>query len=528
MASIAVLPNLKRTITDIMEDELYHIPNSPVPFNGSGAIGQNTNSNAGSVANGFATQSLNATGSLNGSDSPRVASRNPSLTSSVGFNQFTLSQGMTSQFDSMFEQQRNMTMTPSMVQPVSFDSIQFDMFPSAGTTENNTGVNPFADYANPDSHFATGGQINNNNSYNNDMMSAMGGIPFHNAAARRRRLTTLDMTSNEKSMKDDDYYLFNTDIQPSLVSHDENVNEEFICMTPLYVPPVIQQDIRIPKFENDYLTMSAAEDFEEDMEDDTSDDDDNYFHDDFEEMLEKGDDYWQMNNPMNNQMNARVPSNDSVIPVNVMKDMNQFTDSQMTISMNSQDFPGNSNDEQEMILDDSTGDLSDDSVLLNTSHQSGNSNNSLNSSPSLSAFDSSSRPSISSLSSEVQDNQDKEKFIYCEGDHHHQTAAEITAVNPNHQCDLINPSTNKPCNKQFSRPYDLIRHHETIHAAKKKIFRCVICEGRYNGGRGNGKLKTFSRGDALSRHIKVKHGLVGEEALDLINEAKANVEFVSV
>lgn len=97
-----------------------------------------------------------------------------------------------------------------------------------------------------------------------------------------------------------------------------------------------------------------------------------------------------------------------------------------------------------------------------------------------------------------------------------------------HHCDLINPNNGLPCNKQFSRPYDLIRHQETIHASKKKIFRCVICEGREDGGEGNGKSKTFSRGDALSRHIKVKHQLVGKEALDLINRAKENVEYVSV
>lgn len=97
-----------------------------------------------------------------------------------------------------------------------------------------------------------------------------------------------------------------------------------------------------------------------------------------------------------------------------------------------------------------------------------------------------------------------------------------------HVCHLINPHTNKPCDKNFSRPYDLIRHQETIHASLKKIFRCVICEGRLNGGDGNGKSKTFSRGDALSRHIKVKHQLVGQEAVDLINSAKDNVEYVSV
>lgn len=37
--------------------------------------------------------------------------------------------------------------------------------------------------------------------------------------------------------------------------------------------------------------------------------------------------------------------------------------------------------------------------------------------------------------------------------------------------------------------------------------------------------KTFSRNDALSRHIKIKHGIVGDEALELINEAKENVEY---
>lgn len=99
-------------------------------------------------------------------------------------------------------------------------------------------------------------------------------------------------------------------------------------------------------------------------------------------------------------------------------------------------------------------------------------------------------------------------------------------VKLDHLCQLLNPSTGKPCNKQFSRPYDLIRHQETIHANKKKIFRCVLCEGRYNGGKGNGKSKTFSRNDALSRHIKVKHGLVGDDALKLINDAKENVEYI--
>lgn len=94
--------------------------------------------------------------------------------------------------------------------------------------------------------------------------------------------------------------------------------------------------------------------------------------------------------------------------------------------------------------------------------------------------------------------------------------------NNNHQCQLINPSTNQPCLKQFSRPYDLIRHQETIHASRKKIFRCVVCN-KLEGGLSN---KTFSRGDALSRHIRVKHGLTGTEATDALQYAKDHVEYV--
>lgn len=93
----------------------------------------------------------------------------------------------------------------------------------------------------------------------------------------------------------------------------------------------------------------------------------------------------------------------------------------------------------------------------------------------------------------------------------------------NHQCHLINPSTNQPCFKQFSRPYDLIRHQETIHASRKKIFRCVVCNNKSETGLSN---KTFSRGDALSRHIRVKHGLTGTEATDALQYAKDHVEYV--
>ncbi|KAF7560704.1 hypothetical protein G7046_g3441 [Stylonectria norvegica] len=64
-----------------------------------------------------------------------------------------------------------------------------------------------------------------------------------------------------------------------------------------------------------------------------------------------------------------------------------------------------------------------------------------------------------------------------------------------HRCDRINPSTGKSCNTVFSRPYDLTRHEDTIHNARKMKVRCDLCT----------EEKTFSRADALTRHYRVCH-----------------------
>jgi 26S proteasome regulatory subunit N4 len=64
-----------------------------------------------------------------------------------------------------------------------------------------------------------------------------------------------------------------------------------------------------------------------------------------------------------------------------------------------------------------------------------------------------------------------------------------------HRCDRINPSTGKPCHSLFSRPYDLTRHEDTIHNSRKQKVRCQFCT----------EEKTFSRNDALTRHMRVVH-----------------------
>ncbi|KAM5438222.1 regulatory particle non-ATPase [Microsporum canis] len=64
-----------------------------------------------------------------------------------------------------------------------------------------------------------------------------------------------------------------------------------------------------------------------------------------------------------------------------------------------------------------------------------------------------------------------------------------------HRCGIPNPSTGRPCNTIFSRPYDLTRHENTIHNTNKRKIHCHRCGG----------TKTFSRNDALIRHMRTAH-----------------------
>lgn len=78
------------------------------------------------------------------------------------------------------------------------------------------------------------------------------------------------------------------------------------------------------------------------------------------------------------------------------------------------------------------------------------------------------------------------------------TSAALAARNSQtgpHKCGRINPSTGKPCNSIFSRPYDLTRHEDTIHNRGKQKVRCQYCR----------EEKSFSRSDALTRHMRVVH-----------------------
>ncbi|QPG73663.1 hypothetical protein FOA43_000976 [Brettanomyces nanus] len=138
-----------------------------------------------------------------------------------------------------------------------------------------------------------------------------------------------------------------------------------------------------------------------------------------------------------------------------------------------------------------------------------------------------------------------------------------------HICTVANPKTGLPCNKRFSRPYDLVRHQNTIHASRRSYYRCMFCEddlrrkhdfesdneivmkanyratsfsmensnnnmaNSHNSRKvkassaSNGYLsnKTFSRCDALTRHLRFRHGLNNEQVNDAMDYAKKHVEF---
>ncbi|KAI5953890.1 hypothetical protein CANMA_004729 [Candida margitis] len=92
-----------------------------------------------------------------------------------------------------------------------------------------------------------------------------------------------------------------------------------------------------------------------------------------------------------------------------------------------------------------------------------------------------------------------------------------------HECQL--PSAEIPhklCLRRFSRKYELIRHQETVHSKKKKLFKCYVCV-KQNPGVGP---RIFTRHDTLAKHIRVNHEIFGKEAKAEVAYSKKHAEVV--
>ncbi|CUM68246.1 uncharacterized protein PRCAT00005967001 [Priceomyces carsonii] len=92
-----------------------------------------------------------------------------------------------------------------------------------------------------------------------------------------------------------------------------------------------------------------------------------------------------------------------------------------------------------------------------------------------------------------------------------------------HECQL--PSADEPgklCLRRFSRKYELIRHQETVHSKKKKLFKCYVCV-KQNPNIGP---RIFTRHDTLAKHIRVNHKISGKEAKAEVAYSKKHAEVV--
>lgn len=536
MTSLAILPQLKRTITDIMDEELYQSPSSPNSMtsfpSGTGNLMSNTNHN---TFNQFNNTPFNM--NYNHISNRNSINSSPNL-SATTFNNANNLGNVLNIPDSFLEQLASQDyidhLKSQQQQEQTFENPD-DIYVQ-DVHENQ--VNPFNDYGNPDSFIRAQeqqsqlpqpqqpiSQQDKQRPQSQQQQATKAPLPQAFPTRRRRKITLLNDiggSSTRKKHFDEDYLLYNPDISPGHIVTDcsldsslvipPNSNELFLTESE---SPEFANDI-IPGYENDYLFLDEDD---EQIEEDVSDDEgDNYFQvdEDFDDYLMNNngyDGYPTFNNYESSGNNTDIINNNNNIVDETISDANSNSELEVVFDQPKEVSPSAispaSPDSDDMMIDvEDETEIADATAAeeeINKKHSK-----------------SGKKESKSQKENQLTTTTKSKKHS------HGISGAEITLNNPNHQCNLINPSTGEPCNKQFSRPYDLIRHQDTIHASMKKIFRCVICEGRLNGGPGNGKEKTFSRGDALSRHIKIKHGLVGQDALDLINEAKENVEYIPV
>lgn len=92
-----------------------------------------------------------------------------------------------------------------------------------------------------------------------------------------------------------------------------------------------------------------------------------------------------------------------------------------------------------------------------------------------------------------------------------------------HECQLPSPDEpDKICMRRFSRKYELIRHQETVHLKKKKLFKCFVCVKQDP----NIGPRIFTRHDTLAKHIRVNHRILGKEAKAEVAYSKKHAEIV--
>lgn len=333
-------------------------------------------------------------------------------------------------------------------------------------------------------------------------------------ARMRSRIQTLDphLLTLPNKQKDDESFLFNSDILPLNLMNPNYFNPGDALDNSFFVPKnddmsfFNMNQAPIPGYEGDYLQLDGLEEDAEYLSEDS--DDGNYFQD------EDDDDYMDDDYKFPEIMNTIPAQSDymRVYPAPTVHDIKFSNEDLQSADLFNFDKP----------LGLHQMEPSRDLAFLQQSFDDHMETSEPEDIEEICKQMDLTMPTPQTLKMKKDDDDD---YVSSQSEESQPPTKPVSPVTEHHY-DLSKPSICTLCSKHFSRPYDLVRHENTIHAAKKKIFRCVICEGRADGGAGNGKLKTFSRGDALTRHIKMKHGLEGVDAADLIAAAKDNVEYV--
>lgn len=546
MASV-ILP--KRSILDMIDEDLYTVPNSPILNHNSPVCNPLLFQNTNYFINNLSNSMLN----LSNTQQQSGINSNSSNNSDSSNNSNSESNSMNSLITSSPKSSSSVTPNPVKSEMMSNQEVLPDRkqslftFNSVNKPENFQKV--FNDYSDQQESFIQPTKLikngvddvisslglnensinnSNNTSFESDFASnykspsfldTSSSFPFKSKKSKSSNFKPKTKTMKIKTLvppKADKFTdLINPDVEPS-----HSINFNFNDNNSIFVSNDLQYNAQ-PEYQEHLVDYNYEYELD-DLSDYESDNDDNFFDyyddepklddiDDFNDEFLPGAAYIKENSLFDN---VAVDEINNELEINNIDDSN-LNDAMQDIDMDmniDEDIDDNNNRTNNNNNNNTTATITTNFNEDDHKYKI-NSNMDIDLDHETDEFDASDSNIRTDEVDKLHDDKKQKKKYDDITDHH---------------CNLINPTTGSPCNKQFSRPYDLIRHQETIHASKKKIFRCVICEGRVDGGKGNGKSKTFSRGDALSRHIKVKHQLTGQEALDLINNAKENVEYISV
>ncbi|CCK72486.1 uncharacterized protein KNAG_0K01210 [Huiozyma naganishii CBS 8797] len=93
-------------------------------------------------------------------------------------------------------------------------------------------------------------------------------------------------------------------------------------------------------------------------------------------------------------------------------------------------------------------------------------------------------------------------------------------------CHLMDPDGGRLCGAQFAKNNKLKHHQQIVHARIKPAFSCLECIESLGA---KGAKKSFSRPDALTRHVKTQHpDITPERKQEIAEYSRRNIAYLAV